>query len=313
MITLLEFPADSYPVRLINPIVALGNFDGLHRGHLKIIERVKRSAVEHSGTPIVLTFDPHPSLIVKPDKAQKLLMTTAQRIAALESNGITHVGMIQFTKELSRWSPETFVERVLVNWLGVKEVCVGANFLFGYQRSGNFSVLRMLGQRFGFRTDMIDPVRYKDFVVSSTRIRRLINEGRVDEAGAMLGHSYAIGGTVVQGRGRGRQIGFPTANIKSQNEVLPSSGVYVTNLIVDGVVRPSLTNIGVRPTFEDASETTVETHLLDFNGDLYGCEVQLSFVQRMRNERRFSDVDALREQIDTDRRQAARLFGRMSV
>ena len=310
---LLRYPADPRPAWLIHPIVALGNFDGLHRGHLKILERVKQAAAEHAGTPMVVTFDPHPSQILRPDKAPPLLMTTAQRLQALHREGITHVGVVQFTQELSEWTPKMFVERVLVEWLHVGEVCVGANFLFGHKRTGTFTTLRTLGQRFGFRADMVDAVRYKDFVVSSTRIRRLIAEGRVDEAGALMGHPYAIGGTVVEGRRRGREIGFPTANVDSPNELLPAGGVYAANLIIEGAVRPAVVNVGIRPTFDDATGTTIEAHVLDFDGDLYGREVQVSFVQRLREERRFADVDALREQIEADRRLAVRLFGRMSV
>jgi riboflavin kinase/FMN adenylyltransferase len=313
MTNLLHYPADTRPDWLIYPVVALGNFDGVHRGHLKILERVKQVATEHAGTPMVVTFDPHPSKIVRPDKAPPRLMTTAQRLKALGRAGITRVAVVRFTRELSEWSPEVFVERVLVDWLGVGAVCVGANFLFGHERAGTFSTLRTLGQRFGFRGDMVDPVRYKDFVVSSTRIRRLVVEGHVDEAGALMGHPYVIVGSVVEGRKRGRGIGFPTANIESPNELLPAHGVYATNLIIDGTVRPSITNVGVRPTFDDTLETTVETYVLDFDGDLYGRDVEVSFVQRLRDERRFADLDALREQLEADRRQAVRLFGRMSV
>ena len=158
---------------------------------------------------------------------------------------------------------------VLVEWLRVSEVWVGANFLFGHDRSGNFTSLRTLGQRYGFRADKIDPVRYKDFVVSSTRIRRLVAEGRLDEAGALLGHPYYIDGTIVEGRRRGREIGFPTANMTTENELLPPHGVYATTMTIDGIVHAGLTNIGTRPTFGE-TDTTVETHLLGYSGDLYG-------------------------------------------
>src|ERR1044071_3332543 len=186
----LHFPDDPRPPWLLHPVLALGNFDGLHRGHLKIVERVKRGAVEHGGIAMAMTFDPHPPQVVRPDKAPPLLMTKDQRIAALDKAGIHCVAVVRFTRELSQWDPETFVRTVLVEWLRVSEVWVGANFLFGHERSGNFSLLRTLGQRYGFRSDKIDPVRYKDFVVSSTRIRRLVAEARVDEAGAALGPPY---------------------------------------------------------------------------------------------------------------------------
>jgi riboflavin kinase/FMN adenylyltransferase len=309
----IHFPDDAPPAWLAHPVLALGNFDGLHRGHLKIIERVKRGAVERGGVPMAMTFDPHPPRVVRPDKAPPLLMTKAQRLEALQHAGITCVAVVRFTPELSRWDPETFVRTVLVDWVRVAEVWVGANFLFGHDRSGNFSILRTLGQRYGFRAEKIDPVRYKEFVVSSTRIRRLVAEGRIDEAGALLGHHYYVDGVVVEGRRRGREIGFPTANLRTVNELIPPHGVYATTLSIDGIVRAALTNIGVRPTFDDGQGTSIETHVLGFDEDLYGREVRLSFVQRLRDERRFEDVDALRAQIDADRRRAERLFNRLSV
>ena len=309
----LHFPDDARPPWLVHPVLALGNFDGLHRGHLKIVERVRRGAAEHGGTPMAMTFDPHPSRIVRPDKAPPLLMTKAQRLEALDRAGIAAVAVVRFTPELSHWDPETFVRTVLVEWLRVSEVWVGANFLFGHDRSGNFSTLRTLGQRYGFRADKIDPVRYKEFVVSSTRVRRLIAEGRMDEAGALLGHPYYLDGTVIQGKRRGRELGFPTANLQTENELLPPNGVYATTATIDGVVHASLTNVGVRPTFGDTMMPIIETYVLGFSGDLYGRPVRLGFVQRLRDERKFEDVDALRTQMEADRRRAERLFAQLSV
>jgi riboflavin kinase/FMN adenylyltransferase len=239
-------------------------------------------------------------------------MTKAQRLESLHRAGISCVAVVRFTHELSRWDPETFVRNVLVDWLHVSEVWVGANFLFGHGRSGNFTLLRTLGQQYGFRADKIDPVRYKDFVVSSTRIRRLVAEGRLDEAGALLGHPFYIDGTVVEGRKRGRELGFPTANLSTDNELLPPHGIYATTLTVDGIVHSGLTNIGTRPTF-DEQDVTVETYLLRYSGDLYGKRVRLAFVQRLRDERRFDDVDALRAQMEADERWAHRLFSRLEV
>jgi riboflavin kinase/FMN adenylyltransferase len=312
-VEVLHFPDDARPSWLVHPVLALGNFDGLHRGHLKIVERVRRGAAEHGGTPMAMTFDPHPSRIVRPDKAPPLLMTKAQRLEALDRAGIAAVAVVRFTTELSHWDPETFVRTVLVEWLRVSEVWVGANFLFGHDRSGNFSTLRTLGQRYGFRADKIDPVRYKEFVVSSTRVRRLVAEGRMDEAGALLGHPYYLDGTVVQGSRRGRELGFPTANLQTDNELLPPNGVYATTTTVDGIVHASLTNVGVRPTFGDTVKPIIEAYVLGFNGDLYGRPVRLGFVQRLRDERKFEDVDALRTQMEADRRRAERLFAQLSV
>jgi riboflavin kinase / FMN adenylyltransferase len=309
----LHFPDDPRPPWLVHPVLALGNFDGLHRGHLKIIERVRRGAAEHGGIPMAMTFDPHPPRVVRPDKAPPLLMTKEQRLEALARAGIRAVAVVRFTHELSQWDPEMFVRVVLVEWLHVSEVWVGANFLFGHDRAGNYTSLRTLGQRFGFRAEKIDPVRYKEFVVSSTRIRRLIGEARMDEAAALLGHHYYLDGTVVAGQRRGREIGFPTANLETTNELVPPHGVYATTLEVDGIVHAAMTNIGMRPTFADGTAATIETHVLGFDGDLYGRQVRLAFVQRLRDERRFDDVDGLKTQIEADKRRAQRLFTRLSV
>ncbi len=294
-------------------MLALGNFDGLHRGHMKIIDRVRRRAGERGGTPAAMTFDPHPSRVLRPDKAPPLLMTTGQKLEALGRAGMQGVAVVRFTQDLSTWEPEQFVRTVLVDWLHVAEVWVGANFLFGHNRAGTFSVLRSLGARYNFRAEKIDPVRYKDFVVSSTRVRRLLTEGRVDEAAALLGHHFFIDGTVTRGAGRGRGIGFPTANICTDNELVPPTGVYATLVTLDGVVHPAITNLGFRPTFGDVERVTIETHLFQFDRDLYGQKVRLSFVQRLRDERAFPDVDALRAQIEADCRSAQRLFGRISL
>lgn len=307
-----HYPDDAV-VKWHQPVLALGNFDGLHRGHMKIIDRVRRRAGERGGTPAAMTFDPHPPRVVRPDKAPPLLMTKEQKIEALGRSGMQGVAVLRFTPEVSKWEPEVFVRAVLVEWLHVVEVWVGANFLFGHDRTGNYSVLRSLGARYGFRAEKIDPVRYKDFVVSSTRIRRLIAEGRVDEAGALLGHHYFIDGTIQRGAGRGRELGVPTANLRSINELSPPSGVYATTVTIDGVLRPSITNIGMRPTFGDVESPVIETHIFDFDRDLYGRDVRVSFVQRLRDERAFPDVDALRAQIDADCRSARRLFGRISL
>ena len=243
------FPDDP-PPRWPNPVLALGNFDGLHRGHMKIIDRVRQRAGERGGTPSAMTFDPHPPRVLRPDKAPPLLMTRDQRIEALRRSGMQGLAFVRFTRELSLWEPETFVRTVLVEWLHVSEVWVGANFLFGHERAGTFSVLRTLGSRYGFRAEKIDPIRYKDFVVSSTRVRRLVSEGRVDEAAALLGHHYFVDGTVVRGAGRGRSIGVPTANLATPNDLVPPAGVYATLASVDGIVLPAVTNIGMRPTFD---------------------------------------------------------------
>ena len=309
----IHFPDDAKPARWSRPVLALGNFDGVHRGHRKILDRVHRVATEHGSTAVVMTFDPHPPRVVRPDKAPALLMTIDQKLETMADAGVQAAAIVRFTHELSRWSPEEFVHTVLVDWLHVAEVWVGANFLFGHDRTGNFSLLRALGARHGFKAEKIDPVRYKDFVVSSTRIRRLVAEGRVDEAGALLGHQYFIDGKVMTGDRRGRTLSFPTANLCTENELLPPLGVYATTTTIDGVVRGSVTNVGVRPTVDSSGRMVIETHIFDFDRDLYDTRIRVGFVQRLRDERAFDGLEALRAQIAADCARARGLFDQLSL
>jgi riboflavin kinase/FMN adenylyltransferase len=305
---LAHFP-DSPRPNWPKPIVALGNFDGLHRGHMKLVDEVRRQAVERGGTPIAMIFDPHPPRVLRPEKAPPLLMTLDQKLEAFGRAGLDAVAIVRFTHELSRWEPELFVETVLVDWLRASEVWVGANFLFGRDRSGTFTMLRALGEALGFRTEKLDPVRYKDFVVSSTRVRHLVAEGRVDEAGALLGHHYFVDGEVVRGDGRGRELGFPTANLDVANELLPANGIYATVARVDEVWHPSVSSLGVRPTIGEGP-LTVEAHLLDADGplDLYGRTLRLAFVKRLRDECKFDGLEPLKAQIAEDCVHARALF-----
>ena len=312
-VVLIRYPGDPRPADWNGPVLALGNFDGLHRGHMKIIERVHRTAEERGATPVVLTFDPHPTRVLRPDKAPRVLMTETQKAEVLAAAGVRGIASVRFTAELSRWEPETFVRLVLAEWLGVSEVWVGANFVFGHDRSGTFTVLRSLGERYGFRADKIDPVCVRDAVVSSTRVRRLLAEGRVDEAGVLLGRHFFIDGEVVGGDGRGRLLGFPTANLRTANELIPPHGVYATVARTPDGFQPSVTNIGVRPTFDGGGAASIETHLLRGGRDLYGSSLRLYFVKRLRDEQAFVSADALRARIDADCREASALFRQVSV
>lgn len=309
----IRYPDAPRPAHWTQTVLALGNFDGVHRGHDKLIDHVRRRAAELNATAAVLTFDPHPPRVVRSDKAPPLLMTIDQKLDRMAAAGMDGAAVVHFTRELSRWDPETFVQRVLVEWLDIAEVWVGANFLFGRDRSGNFSLLRSLGARYGFRVEKITPVRYKEFVVSSTRIRRLIGSGKVDEAGALLGHHYFIDGEVVPGARRGQTHGVPTANLSTANEVIPPDGVYATTVTIDGSIHPAVTNIGRRPTFETDGERVVETHLFDYDEDLYGRRIRLAFVRRLRGERAFPDAGTLRRQIAADCDQARELFDQLAL
>jgi len=312
-VDVIRYPDAPRPAHWTQTVLALGNFDGVHRGHDKLIDHVRRRAAELNATAAVLTFDPHPPRVVRPDKAPPLLMTIDQKLDRMAAAGMDGAAVVHFTRELSRWDPETFVQRVLVEWLDIAEVWVGANFLFGRDRSGNFSLLRSLGARYGFRVEKITPVRYKEFVVSSTRIRRLIGSGKVDEAGALLGHHYFIDGEVVPGARRGQKHGVPTANLSTANEVIPPDGVYATTVTIDGSIHPAVTNIGRRPTFETDGERVVETHLFDYDEDLYGRRIRLAFVRRLRGERAFPDAGTLRRQIAADCDQARELFDQLAL
>jgi riboflavin kinase/FMN adenylyltransferase len=310
----LYFPESQRPY-WASPVVALGNFDGVHRGHQALLERVKRSAAEQGGTAVALTFDPHPASVLRPDKAPPLIMTLEQRLEAFERAGMEGVAIVRFTPDLARWEPELFVDTVLIDWLHASEVWVGANFLFGRDRAGTFTLLKTLGADrakapgpgLGFHADKIDPVLYRDFAVSSSRIRRLVTEGRVDEASALLGRQFSIDGTVVHGDARGRTLGFPTANLETANTLLPAYGIYATIAIVDGVHHPAVSSVGIRPTIGD-NRLTIESYLLDFSGDLYGKRMRLAFIARLRDEARFDSLEALKTQMTADAADAARLL-----
>ena len=303
-----DTPRPAWP----RPVVALGNFDGLHRGHQKLIDEVRRRARERAGTSVAMIFDPHPPRVLRPDKAPPLLMTLEQKLQAFERAGVDAVAIVRFTPELSQWEPELFVETVILDWLRVAEVWVGANFLFGRERSGTFTLLRALGEDRGFHVENIEPVRYKDFVVSSTRIRRLIAEGRVDEAGSLLGHHYFIDGTVEHGDGRGRELGFPTANLRTQNELLPSDGIYATLAIVGDVCHRAVSSLGVRPTIGDGPHT-VETFIIDGSHDLYDRQLRLAFVKWLRPELKFDGLEPLKAQMARDVAEASALFEQMAI
>jgi riboflavin kinase/FMN adenylyltransferase len=299
-VDIIRYPGDSRPASWRSPVLALGNFDGLHRGHMAIVHRVVESARDRHCTPVLLTFDPHPRRITASGEAPRLLMTTTGKIDALESSGLVGVAIVAFTRDLSLWTPERFVKVVLVDWLGISEVWVGANFLFGHRRSGDVSSLEALGRQYGFTAGKIDSVLHHGTIVSSSRIRAMIAGGQVDEAAELLGRRHYVEGTVVRGDGRGRQIGFPTANLEIGDQLVPAPGVYVTTFRFGGRDWPSVTNIGRHPTFGASDTQLIETHLLDGGCDLYGAYVRLTFVQRLRDELTFDHVAALQQQISAD-------------
>ncbi|MEI6670179.1 MAG: bifunctional riboflavin kinase/FAD synthetase [Acidobacteriota bacterium] len=309
----ITYPSDRRPASWRAPVLALGNFDGLHRGHMCIINGAVEAARQGDRTPVLLTFDPHPREIIRPDQPPRLLMTTAGKIEALAESGLTGVAVVTFTAEVAQWDPEAFVRTVIVDWLGASEVWVGGNFLFGHDRTGDVEALGMLGRRYGFVAANVEPVLHHGVPVSSTRIRGLVAEGHVEEAAELLGRFHSIDGVVSRGDGRGRKIGYPTANLDVGDQLVPSPGVYATTARIQGRTWPAVTNLGYHPTFGASAGVLVETHLLDGGRELYGQTVRLGFVSRLRDERAFATVAALQQAISDDCERARAVFRAISV
>ncbi len=276
----------------------IGNFDGIHLGHKEIIEAAKRRSRENSTHSCVITFDPHPQEVLG-RKEVSLIFPLGRRFKMLESAGIDAVICLNFTRELSRVSAENFIKDILLGRLRVKDIVVGPGFSFGHKRKGNVDLLRSMGETHGFNTVVAEAVRMDDRVVSSSAIRNLVRNGEIGEANRFFGYDYYIEGVVVEGEKRGRKLGFPTVNLDTEWEILPRPGVYATYVKLSDGFHESITNIGVRPTFEE-SKLTVETHIFDFNDDLYGKEVRINFVERLRDEKRFASVGELVAQIEHD-------------
>lgn len=303
-----EVPPDFGP-----SIVTIGNFDGVHAAHRQIMRRVVALARERNCVATVLTFDPHPASILAPERAPKLLMTFDQRLRAMQSEGIEAVFAIPFSLEFARLSPEEFVNQILAQVLRARVVLVGEDFRFGYKQAGNLDTLRDLGLQFGFTLEPIPAIVRRGARISSTRIRQLISEGAVSRACRMLGAPFALEGPIVKGQGIGSKQTVPTLNMAPRNEVLPKTGVYVTRTLdlKTRSRRNSITNVGYRPTFE-GHELTVETFLLDPPGDAAPEEIEVSFLARVRDERKFASPEALKSQILRDVAVARRLHRRMT-
>jgi riboflavin kinase/FMN adenylyltransferase len=300
-------------------VVTIGNFDGVHIGHRQIMRRVVALAREKGCTPAVLTFDPHPARVLAPDRAPKLLMTIDQRLRAMEAEGIEAVFLIPFSLEFAKMTPEEFAERILAGNLKARVVLVGKDFRFGYRQAGNLDTLRALGERFGFRLEVVAGIARRGERVSSTAIRKLIVDGSVSRACRMLGTPFALEGPVVKGQGIGSKKTVPTLNLAPENEVLPKTGVYVTRTrgLASGRAWNSITNVGYRPTFAGEG-LTIETFLLEPPdmpqppGAEHPNRIEVGFLFFLRDERKFEDADALKSQILRDVAIANRLHRRLT-
>jgi len=289
-------------------VLTLGVFDGLHLGHQLIMQTVVERATAVNAVPTAITFDPHPRAVLHPETAPPLLQTLDQRLANFEVLGIEQAIVIPFTGEFASTPAEEFLSAILHDRLQAKEVYLGKGFAFGKGRGGNIELLKKMSGELGFHADEVPEVQLRGQRISSSEIRKLLDEGRVNLARRMLGRPYGVEGVVVRGNRRGHTIGFPTANLKPHNRVIPKFGVYATATLVNGTWRRSITNIGVRPTFETQAEPSIETYLFDFDSDLYGDVLRVRFLHRIRDERKFNGIEELKAQIEKDTQTALNYF-----
>lgn len=291
---------DNLREHLPYPVLTLGNFDGVHLGHQEIFRRLKERARQKQGTSVVYTFVPHPLRVIAPERAPKLLTTYKDKIGLIEHCGIDAIICAHFTREFANISAEDFVRDILCGSIGAREIFIGSNYLFGKERRGSPEMLQHLGTDLGFTVTIIDEIRIGTDTVSSSAIRTLVAKGIVDKAAKLLGRFYSVEGIVVSGAKRGKSLlNTPTANLLTANELLPLDGVYATTVEFEGKIYGGATNIGHNPTFEE-KKFSFETHLLDFEGQLMGKTLRVSFVQRLRDEIRFASANELGTQMKKD-------------
>lgn len=288
--------------RLRNAVVAIGNFDGVHRGHAHIFKQARGLAAGLGGESVVLTFDPHPAKVLAPSYAPPLITPLQRKLELIAAEGVDVTVVEPFDRAFASKSPDEFARTVLVDGLGARHVVVGYDFTFGAKRSGNVQLLAELGPKLGFGVTVVPPISVDGIVCSSTKVREFVLEGRVDGAALVLGRAPEVQGEVVHGDGRGRSIGVPTANVQPEAELLPKLGVYAgwAERLSDGTRWVAAINVGTNPTFVEGRNVRVEAHLLDCDEDLYGQRLRLGFVARLRDEERFPSREALVAQIRSD-------------
>lgn len=288
---------------------AIGMFDGVHLGHQQVIRQAISDAHQLEAASLCITFDQHPARVVSPKNAPLLIQNQRQRLEAIEALGVVATLILPFDEAMSQISGEAFIRGLSIDLGRISSVCVGSNFVFGHQRSGNLEVLEKLGHELNFTTHGLASVSLDGQTVSSTRIRESISNGYLDAAGQMMGREYALSGIVIQGDQQGRQLGFRTANLDIRGICTPPHGVYAAHAEVNGTTFRAAVNIGFRPTFKDHEPTlNVEAHLLDFEEDIYDQTCTLNFVGKLRNEQDFESIDTLKAQIKKDVIQAQYLF-----
>jgi riboflavin kinase/FMN adenylyltransferase len=289
--------------------VAIGVFDGVHLGHQQVIRQTLADAEQHEALPVVITFDKHPNAVVAPERVPPLIYSLPQKLRAIAALGVDVTWLIHFDESFSRQSGEQFVRGMARDFGRLHSVCVGNDFTFGHKRSGNIPLLKSLGEELKFAVHGVSAVSLDGQPVRSTRIREAIRAGQFDSASQMLGRGYSLTGQVIKGDQVGRTLSYPTANVDTRGLILPPRGVYAVHVHMNGKAFRAVLNIGFRPTISPgANSFRVEAHLLDFEGDLYGEELEITFVGKLRDEKQFPSPDALKEQIAHDIKQAGRLF-----
>jgi riboflavin kinase / FMN adenylyltransferase len=296
--------------KLRRPVVAIGNFDGVHRGHRAIFALVRELSAAESGESVVLTFEPHPVKVLAPALAPPLITTYARKLQLIGGCGLDVAVVQPFDEAFAGVAADEFIRDVLHRALGVRGVCVGPDFTFGRGRSGSPELLRAAGAELGFSVTIVPPQTIDGLVISSSKVREFLLQGRVEAASRLLGREHELEGVVVRGAGRGRTIGVPTANLAPEGELIPQGGVYAGHVRLKDERRPAVINIGINPTFVHGGALTVEAHLLDFEGDLYGERLTFEFHARLRAERRFEEVPALVAQIRADIAEAREVLRR---
>lgn len=284
-----------------NNYIALGSFDGLHRGHLSLIYKVVEVATKNNGKSMIFTFKNHPKILINKENPPKLLMDNDRKTEILRTHNVDIVCFQEFNLEFMKMTPKEFVEFLIFKY-NVKGFVVGFNYKFGYKNLGDVSLLRKLQNEYGYELYVMDPCTYNDEVISSTRIRKSLEDGDVLDASRMLSLPYTLNGEVVHGKKIGRTIGFPTANLKyNENFILPKVGVYYTNIKVNNNIYKGITSVGNNPTIEENKSLTIETYILDFSKDIYGEQIDVSFIKKIRDEKKFTSLDELKEELEKDK------------
>ncbi len=286
-------------LKLSGSVVTIGNFDGIHIGHQAILQQARAEADRLNVPVVVVSFEPHPGKVLFPQKAPEIIKTNKQKRDLLRANGVDYYFVLQFTPEFSRMEPETFIEEILVGTLGASAILVGEGFAFGRKRRGSVTMLREMGTAHGYEVVPVSHVEVDGEVVSSSRIRTLLKNGRIRQANQLLGRRYYMEGIVIRGERLGRKLGYPTANIMSENELVPMLGVYTTYTTVGDVRYDSVTNIGLKPTF-GGKKIIVETHLFGFDREIYGERIRIEYLSFIRPEVKFEHVDELVAEIGRD-------------